>query len=325
MGPRLFRVPENHLPAVFPVILANILPVFAIIGLGYFLRRRGLIDAAFLRTGDRLVYEAFFPILLFWKIGGTPTDGAVPWHLWGVVAGVLVLMWLLSLLAIGLRAVPEGQEATFSQAAYRFNTYVAIAVVFNAQGDRGVAVLGEMLGMAIPLANVLAVVTFIWYQRGSLDQAARVRMTLRALVRNPLIVACALGMVWVRLLPPWPLALDNALRLASSLTLPFALMSIGGSLGTAALRDRLGATLGAAGLKVILMPLAGWWGLRLAGITGPDFLTAMLFFAMPASTAMYVLARQMDGDPELSSSIIVLTTLVSFFTLSAVLVAFGGG
>ena len=316
--------PDFFDPVVLFLILANILPVFAIIGLGYFLRRRGLIDAAFLRTGDRLVYEAFFPILLFWKIGGTPTGGAVPWALWAVVAGIVVLMWFLSLVLIGLRAIPAGQEATFSQAAYRFNTYVAIAVVFNAQGDRGVAVLGEMLGIAIPLANVLAVVTFIWYQRGILDQAARARMTLKALVRNPLIVACALGMVWVRLLPPWPLAVDNALRLGASLTLPFALMSIGGGLRLAAVRDRLGAAAAATLLKVVAMPLAGWWGLRLAGVTGPDFLTAMLFFAMPASTAMYVLARQMDGDPELSSSIIVLTTLASFFTLSGVLVFFVG-
>jgi malonate transporter len=57
-------------------------------------------------------------------------------------------------------------------------------------------------------------------------------------------------------------------------------------------------------------------------VQGPDVLTAMLFFAMPASTAMYVLSSQLDSDSELSSAIIVVSTLASFVSLSAVLVLF---
>ncbi|MCB1182900.1 AEC family transporter [bacterium] len=305
------------------MIMDNVFPVFALIGLGAFLRRRGLTDAAFLRTGDRLVYFAFFPVLLFWKIGGTVTGAEVPWRLWGAVLGVMVAMWLLSLVAIALLRIGPRRAATFSQAAYRFNTYVAFAVVFNAQGDAGVARLGETLGVAIPLANVMAVVTFIWYARGTIDQADRVRLTVRALVRNPLILACAAGMVWVRFMPPWPAAVDNSLRLAASLTLPFALISIGGALRFEGLRERLPVTVAATVLKVAIMPIVGWWALRLAGVSGPDVLTAMLFFAMPASTAMYVLATQLDGDADLSSAIIVLTTLASFLSLSAVFVFWG--
>jgi predicted permease len=305
------------------VIMDNVFPVFALIAFGAFLRRRGLTDAAFLRTGDRLVYYAFFPVLLFWKIGGNPAGAAVPWRLWGAVLGTVLVLWLVSLLAIAALHIGPRRAGTFSQATYRFNTYVAIAVVFNAQGDPGVASLGEVLGVAIPLANVMAVVTFIWYSRESIDQAARVRLTVRALYRNPLILGCAAGMAWARLMPAWPVAVDNSLRLASSLTLPFALISIGGALRFAGLRERLPVTVLATVLKTVVMPVCGWWGLRLAGITGPDVLTAMLFFAMPASTAMYVLASQMDGDTDLSSAIIVMTTAVSFFSLSAVLLYCG--
>jgi predicted permease len=305
------------------MILDSIFPVFALIALGALLRRRGLTDATFLRRGDRMVYYVFFPALLFWKIGGAPAAGAVPWRLWAAGLGAILAMWVVGLAAVAVFRLKPFRAGAFSQATYRFNTYVAIAVVWAAQGDAGAARLGEILSTAIPLANVLAVMTFIWFQRGELDQTARVRLTLGALVRNPLILACAAGMAWARLLPAWPIAVDRFLELAASLTLPLALISIGGSLTFAGLRSRLAAAAGATVLKLVVMPLVGWILLERLGITGPDRLTAMLFFAMPASTAMYVLATELNGDAELSSAVIVLSTLGSIATLSVVLVLFG--
>ncbi len=305
------------------MILDNVLPVFALIALGAVLRWRGLTNTNFLKTGDRLVYYVFFPALLFWKIGGTPTGAAIPWRLWAVGLGAILAVWLVSVLVVAALRVDHFRAGAFSQATYRFNTYVAMAVVFNAQGNAGVARLGELLGLAIPLCNLLAVVTLIWFSRQSLDQKSRLQLTLRALVRNPLILACLGGMAWVRLLPAWPEALDNTLRLSASFTLPFALISIGGAMTFSGLRARLPLAALATFLKIAVLPIIGWWALELGGIAGPDVLTAMLFFAMPASTAMYVLSSQLDSDAELSSAIIVLSTLASFFSLSAVLLIWG--
>lgn len=304
------------------MVVSSVFPVFALIALGALLRRRGLTDDAFLRTGDRLVYFAFFPLLLFWKVGGSAST-EVPWRLWGAMATIHGGMWLLSLLAIAVFRIPARRAATFAQAVFRFNTYVAIAVVANAQGDAGVATLGEIVALIIPLVNVLAVVTFIWFARDGIEPRRRVRLTLRALVQNPLILACAAGMVYARLMPAWPLAVDNALRLASSLALPFALVSIGGALRFEGLGERLPVGALATAMKIVLMPAVGWFVLNGFGITGPDLLTSMLLLAMPASTAMYVLATQLDGDAQLSSSIIVLTTIASFASLTVVLLLLG--
>jgi len=304
------------------MILDSVLPVFALIGLGALLRRRGLTDRAFLRTGDRLVYFVFFPALLFWKIGGAPASVAVPWRLWAAGLGAIVVLWVLSLVAVTAFRLTPFRAGAFSQATFRFNTYVAIAVVAGAQGDAGVARLGELLSLAIPLCNVLAVGTFIWFSRERPGRRDRVRLTLGALVRNPLILACVAGMTWARLLPAWPAAVDNTLRLAATLTLPYALISIGGSLTFEGIRTRLAAAAGATALKLVAMPLVGWFLLDRAGLGGPDRLTAMLFFAMPASTAMYVLATELDGDADLSSAVIVLSTLGSIVTLSAVMILF---
>lgn len=305
------------------MILASIFPVFALIALGVFLRWRGFTDRAFLKKGDRLVYYVFFPALLFWKVGGTPATDSVPWSLWGAGLSTIMILWVISLTIIVAFRMKPFRAGAFSQATYRFNTYVAIAVVFNAQGNLGVARLGELLSLAIPLANILAVVTFIWWSRETLEQKDRIRLTLGALVRNPLILACFAGMAWARFLPVWPTAMDNTLQLASTFTLPFALISIGGSLTFDGLRNRLAPAAGATFLKIAIMPAVGWGMLRLAGVTGPDAMTAMLFFAMPASTAMYVLTTELDGDSDLSSAIIVLSTLGSLVSLSVVMILFG--
>jgi len=304
------------------MILDHLLPVFLLIALGAVLRRAGLVDPTFLRAADRLIYYVFFPILLFWKIGGTPTDAALPVVLW--VGGVvpLLVVFGLSLAAIAALGMERFQAGAFSQATYRFNTYVAIAVVGNVLGDAGVQRLGELLGLAIPVANVLAVMTLIWFSRQQLDQRQRVRLTLRALISNPLILACVAGMVWARVGPALPVAVDNTLRLAASITLPLALISIGGSLSLASARGHLAPSLLATALKILVLPAVGYVLLRAMGAGPDDLLIGMLFLAMPASTAMYVLATQLDSDASLSAAIIVVSTVLSFLSLSAVLVVF---
>ena len=178
------------------------------------------------------------------------------------------------------------------------------------------------IGPHICTTKVVAVMTLIWFSRQTVDQRTRVWLTLRALVQNPLILACLAGMAWARWMPPWPVALDNTLRMAAYFTLPFALISIGGSLTLSGLRERLGVATAATVLKIAALPVLGWWALRQLQVSGPDMLTGMLFFAMPASTAMYVLSAQLDSDADLSSAVIVLSTMVSFFSLSAVLLLF---
>ena len=305
------------------MILNNLLPVFLLIGAGVLLRRFGLTNDQFLRTGDRLLYYVFFPALLFWKIASTPTSATLPWRLWGATLTGMVAVFLISLVVLFVLRIGRFQAGAFSQSTYRFNTYVAIAVVGNLLGDAGVAQLGQVLSVVIPLANILAVSTLIWFARDTASQAQRVRLTMRALLVNPLILACVAGMVWARTLPALPEAIDTTLRLASTLTLPLALISIGGALSLQKLQGHLAAAAGASALKLVVLPLLGYGLLRAFGVTGDDVLIGLLFFAQPASTAMYVLATELKSDASLSAAIIVLSTVLSFFSLSAVVLLFG--
>jgi malonate transporter len=85
------------------------------------------------------------------------------------------------------------KAGTFSQSCYRFNTYIGMAIVYNALGDEGVKHFGILIGFVIPFINVLAVSTLIWYSGERIVLKKRIRVALKEIVTNPLIIGCLTG------------------------------------------------------------------------------------------------------------------------------------
>lgn len=307
------------------MVLNSLFPVFTLILLGHLLKRFHLTNEVFLRTSDKLVYFIFFPAMLFFKIGGAPSAGAIEFDYCLAAVCALVVVFIVSSLFIFLFSVGDYQAGTFSQSCYRFNTYIGMAIVINAYGEEGVRYFGLLIGIVIPLINVMAVSTLIWFSGKRPSAKQRVGLTLRALVSNPLILGCLAGMLYARFIHRFPVFLDNTLHLVSLVTLPLALLSIGGALTLKNLGQYFRLSLVAAVFKLGLLPVTGYVFLRAFNITGVPFQISMLFFALPASTAIYVLSSQLNSDTELASATIVLSTLLSFFSLSAALTLVSGG
>ncbi len=300
------------------IVLNGLFPVFALIALGRFLRHFQMTTDAFLKTSDRLVYFIFFPAMLFWKIGGARSDGGIDWAFCLAAICAVLVLYVLSTLYI-MFAVSDYEAGSFSQSCYRFNTYIGMAIVLNALGEEGARHFGIMVGFAIPVINVLAVSTLIWFSGRSFTFRERSRLTLKALVSNPLIIACIAGILYARLVNTFPVFIDNAFRLTTSVTLPLALLSIGGVLTIDNLRGYFSLSLVAALFKLLVLPAIGYLFLRLFGVTGTPFSVGMIFFALPTSTAIYVLSSQLNSNTDLASSAIVLSTLLSFVSLTVIL------
>ncbi len=297
-------------------VLNNVLPVFLLLALGKALMRWGLAGESFFRTSDKLVYFIFFPALLFWKIGSAGPGLEVPGGLILAVLLTVLLAWLASLAYIRLARVPPFQAGTFSQVSYRFNTYIGMAVVLSAFGEEGVARFGIIISLAIPFINLLVVSTLVWYSQADYSPGDKVKLLLKGLAVNPLILACLAGILYARLAPPLPLFLNKTLALLSAITLPLALLSIGSGLALAKLKGRLRLSLVASGLKLVFMPLLGYALLRLLGVDALSLAVAMVFFTLPTATSAYILSSQMNSDADLAGASIVLSTLLSFLSLS---------
>ncbi len=301
------------------IVLNSLFPIFVLLLLGWGLKKLGLTDSLFLKTSDRLIYYFFFPVMLFWKIGGASFEQGIDWNFCFASLLALLTMFGLSTLVIQLFHISPFQAGSFSQSCYRFNTYIGVAVILNSLGAEGMKYFGIIIGFAIPLINVFAVSLLIWFSGREIGIRKRIAIAAKALIANPLIIGCLAGIAYSSLVGGFPVFMHNSLSLISMVTLPLALISIGGSLSFAGVRGNLSLSCLAACLKLIVLPAIGWLYFYLFNVTGIPFKVGMIFLTLPASTAIYVLSSQMHSDTELASSAIVLSTLLAFFSLSFVL------
>ena len=301
------------------MVVNNLFPVFALLLFGHLLKRTGLTHDAFLNTADKLIYFIFFPALLFWKIGGAASDQIGDPGLYKAAICAVVIVYFLSSLYIKFFKVDAFQAGSFSQSCYRFNTYIGMAVVLSALGEEGVRQFSILIGLIIPIINILAVSTLSWYAKEKVPMQERLMQTVKALLTNPLIIACIAGIIYWKWIGGFPVFLDNTFKLASFVTLPLALLSIGGALTLSGIKTHFKLSLVACVFKLVILPLVGYLFLRAFETGGVSFNVGMIYFALPTSTALYILSAQLNSDTRLASAAIALSTILSFLSLSLAL------
>ncbi|MCG8335368.1 MAG: AEC family transporter [Proteobacteria bacterium] len=301
------------------IILNSLFPVFGLLILGGILKRWNITNDIFLKTSDKLIYFIFFPVMLFWKIGSAPSEIGSNGGLYLAAISAVAIVFILSTLSIKVFRINSYQAGSFSQSCYRFNTYVGVAIVLNALGDEGIQYFGILIGLIIPIINVLVIIILIWHSGKDYTPRDRLKYTMKALVSNPLILGCLAGILYSKTINTFPVFLDNTFSLMSMITLPLALLSIGGALTFQSVKSHFRVSLIASVFKLLILPLVGYTLLNYWQVTGIAFKTGMIFFTLPTSTALYVLSAQLNSDTNLASSSIVLSTVLSFLPLSIAL------
>jgi len=301
------------------IVINNLFPVGALLVSGFLLKRYELTDDHFLKIADKLIYYVFFPLLLFWKIGASNTGSGTDLKYCAAAILAVLLIYLLSAGFMYFSGVTAFQAGSFSQSCYRFNSYIGMAVIMNAHGSEGVRLFSLLIGFTIPVVNVLSVATLIWFSSGQYTLKVKSVYIFKALVSNPLILGCAAGIVYAHSIGRFPLFLTNSFKLAVYTALPLALLSIGGSLTFKGVKNNFGLALQASAFKLVMLPLTGFILFKLMHVTGMAFHVGMIFLALPTSSAIYILSSQLDSDTELATAVILLSTILSFISLSLVL------
>jgi predicted permease len=305
------------------MVLNSLFPVFALILFGNVLKRFRLTNDVFLKTSDKLTYYIFFPLLLFWKIGGASTALFNNSGLYKAVICAVLTVYVLSTAFIVLFKVPAYQAGSFSQSCYRFNSYIGVAIVLTALGEEGIKHFGILIGMIIPIINVLCVSTLTWFSEKKMLPAERLGQTVKGLITNPLILACLSGILYAKLFSGFPPFIGSTLQLCSFVALPMAMLSIGAALSLDGIKDHFKLSLVASTFKLLVLPAVGFLFLLAFGVSELALKVGLIYFALPTSPALYILSSQLNSDTQLASATIALSTLLSFLSLSAVLMLNG--
>jgi malonate transporter and related proteins len=289
-----------------------ILPNFVLILVGLVLARRFDFGRDFWAGLEKLVYYVLFPALLFRSLALAKIDfAATAWPIAAALAFTLAGFGL-SLAAGPLLRLDRKLLAAGSQCGYRFNTYVGLAIAGSVYGSQGVALAAILLGVMIPLANLLAVAMLAAH--GS-------RGFLRELATHPLVVASVVGLAWNALGLPLPAFADQTLNLLAVTALPAGLLAVG-----AAMRIERGQGPPAAHawwltVKLAAVPAIAWGLARALGITGTEARILMLCAALPTATNAYILAVRMTGDGRAVATQITIGTVLAMATIPAWLAA----
>jgi predicted permease len=300
-------------------IVEIVLPVFLVILLGWFLRRISLIDDLFLRQVNRLVYYVCLPLLLFYKIATADFGSNFNVTLVAATMTCVVIGFLVSYGYAAWRRYPPEKLGTFAQGSFRGNlAYMGLAIVFNAYGDEGLTRASVLMGFLVPLYNLLAVSALLLPHRHAAEGRGW-RFWSMQVIENPLILAACLGLVWSYFSWSLPVVLERGLNISTGMTLPLALLSLGGAFSLNRLRGDLICAGMAMATKLLWMPLLAFVLLRLGGVSGLDLHVGVLLSAAPTAMATFIMAQQMKGDSELAGSIVVMSTAASSLSYTLIL------
>lgn len=300
----------------------NILaPVFLVIALGWVLSRGGFLSADALQALNRLTYFIGLPCVLFRGIArARPELEAVAGLLTVAMAATLLGMLAAWLVALWLR-LPASSRGAFLQGSFRGNlVFIGLPVVLYAfaGGDEGIEATALLLfGPLVVLYNVLAVSLLLYYGDGA--QQGMLRVALRGMLTNPILLACLGGLIVSLSGLALPQVADRTLAALGQMALPLALICIGGSLYTTRLQGGIGPALAASLVKVGLLPLIGLPLALWMELPAEHTRMVLLLLACPTAAASYVLVSQLRGDSALASSIIVLSSLLAVPALAVVL------
>jgi len=282
------------------------LPDFGTILLGALLARRFAFQRGFWDGAERLVYYVLFPALLFNSILNAQFSLATDSLLLG--AGVATL---LSAVALGFLARPlfGTQPALFAscvQTAFRYNSYVGLALAQSLFGARGVALLALILSVCIPLANLVAVTTLARHGKTNL---------LRELVTNPLILSTVGGMVAHSAGLQLPGFASSFLSRMGAASLALGLLCIGAGLAFKTVKDDPRSLTWFSFVKLVATPAVAVAITWLLGLRGTEAQVVLLFAALPTASSAYILAVRMGGLAAPVAVLITVQTLVAMVTL----------
>jgi malonate transporter len=285
-------------------------PDFSLILCGYLVCRYTALNRTVWQQVESLVYYFLFPVLLFHSIVKSPLDLGAASSL--IAAGLLmgltgiVLSYSLPHLPWLGRRIDVRDHAASAQVAFRFNSFIALALAERVAGPQGLLLIAVLIGVCVPLFNVAAVWPMARHAR---------RGFLGELLRNPLIIGTASGLAANLLglsIPPW---LEPAVSRIGAASLALGLMAAGAGMQFGTLAR--GKTLAVAVLAIrhFILPLVACGLARLWRLDAAQTAVLLAFSALPTASSAYVLASRMGYNGAYVAGLVTLSTLLGMASL----------
>lgn len=335
----LYRIFETAFNAIAPIVL--------LMGLGYWLRQKGLFDQSFLTQGNKLVFRLFMPVLLFANVYDIDGFSSIPWDIVIYAVAVILLLFLLGM-GIGPAATnKKEQRGVVAQAVFRANmAIVGLPLASTLGGQEATAVASVISAFSIALFNILAVIVLTVFLDDRDAQRIHPVKLLKNIFTNPPIIGIMLGFgcmllrslqtaFWgepvFRIREDLPFLYTAISHLRNVLT-PFSLLILGGQFSFSAIGNMRKPLVTGTLCRLVLAPVLGLSlavfldskGIIHCGATEFPALIALL--GSPVAVGSETMAGQMGNDSQLATQLVVWSSVLSIptlFTTVCIMMAFG--
>ena len=292
------------------IFASDILPIFVVAGVGYVLAWR---QGTSVKTLSSVAFNALSPCLVF--------DQLVKSRITGDVFGRMALFCVLLTIAMGV-------VARLAAIPLRLNrqtlTSFLLVVMFSNSGNYALPVVLFAFGRdALAYASVYFVVSaIVLYTLGVFVAASGHRSVRHALVgifRVPALYGVAAAALVLTTHTNVPVSIMRPIALLGDAAIPVMLLILGMQLERAVRPEQPAAVGLAVGLSLLVAPVVGVALTMVLGLSGAARQAAIIGASMPAAVITTVLALEFDLDPSFATSAVFLSTILSPFTLVALI------
>jgi len=285
-------------------------PDFSLILCGYLVCRYTALNRSVWERVETLVYFFLFPVLLFQSIVKSPLDVHAASRLmgagWALGLTGIALAFALPHIPVLKRWIDRRDHASSAQVAFRFNSFIGLAIADRLVGPQGSQLFAVLIGVCVPLFNVGAVWPMVRHAQRSMA---------RELLRNPLIIATVSGLLANLIgftIPHW---LEPSVTRIGAASLALGLMAAGAGMQFGALARAKTLAVSVLSIRHLLLPIVALGVSRLFGLNAPETTVLLAFSALPTASSCYVLAARMGYDGAYVAGLVTLSTLLGMLSL----------
>jgi hypothetical protein len=295
------------------------MPFILLALLGLFLKRRGIINDAFVTYGNKVIFYFGIPATIFNHIH--VADLNTVFDMWFLVWNSLFLIvffavtWILAVVLMKDRkSVPP-----YVNSAYRSSLSVVapplFVLMFTDALDpnilpKGILTVSVLLILSYATASVMFAVH---------DPQARkkgVLGVLLAIAKNPIVIGVAIGLGFNVLGWTLPTFAGNTVNSLAGIVKPLAMICVGGNLAFHGFDKKFKYVVSAVTVKLFVMPIIAVIAAYLFGFRDSDLTIIMIVNALPMAVGAYVMQAELGGDTYIGASTLMITMTLSAFTLT---------
>ncbi|MEO8390407.1 MAG: AEC family transporter [Polaromonas sp.] len=285
-------------------------PDFSLIVCGYLVCRYTALNRTVWEQVESLVYYFLFPVLLFHSIVKSPLDlgaasGLISAGILLGISGIAMAYSLPHLPWLG-RHIDSREHAASAQVAFRFNSFIALALADRLAGSQGLQLIAVLIGVCVPLFNVAAVWPMARHaKRGFMGE----------LVRNPLILATATGLAANLLGFTLPVWLEPTVTRIGAASLALGLMAAGAGMQFGHLSQAKVLAVAVLSIRHLLMPVVALGLCKAFGLSPVQSTILLAFSALPTASSAYVLAARMGYNGGYVAGLVTISTILGVVSL----------